>query len=92
MGQMCCTKYGEDGQSALILDKSKKPENKKTNKRNNRDIVNHTTDLASDNEFNFPIDAVKDRTRNNNLPREGSGNSCYLPNNPMNTQMGDEMD
>ena len=34
MGQMCCTKYGEDGQNALMDSKQKNPEKRPRGKKN----------------------------------------------------------
>jgi hypothetical protein len=98
MGQMCCTKYGEDGQSALILDKGKnKPENKHRS-RKNKDISNQTYsngDINND-EFTFPTDKMRmadgsSRNHKSDLSGDNSNNSLVgFPQNPMNTQMGDE--
>ena len=58
---MCCTKYGEDGQSALILDKGKNRPESKHRSRKNKDIANHTfnNDDNTTDEFTFPMDKMR---------------------------------
>ena len=88
MGHICCTKYGEDGQSALVLDKDKSSNQKKPQRRSKRDIQNFTNgqDENQIGEINLEQKGMS-RNHNKNLDREGSN---PLPLNPMNTQMNGE--
>jgi len=87
---MCCTKYGEDGQSDLILDKSKKPE--KSRRGKNKDIVNLTSESNKES-LVLPIETMgNSNSRNQNGIGQQSKESPSLPYNPHNTQMGDTED
>lgn len=84
---MCCTKYGEDGQSALILDKGKqsKPENRNKNKKG-KDIASHTFPMdQSNDEFSYPMESMRLNNESNNSRNQNNmGLSGGNSNNSMN--------
>ena len=53
---MCCTKYGEDGQSALILDKEKNRPTKAN--RKGKKMLNKTNTDEDQDQFAFPADQM----------------------------------
>ena len=65
MGQICCTKYGEDGQSALILDKEKQTPQKraKTNKKEKK-MMNRTSDIYDEDDKLEFDENFKGKSRN----------------------------
>ena len=92
---MCCTKYGEDGQSALILDKQKKKPEMKPGFRNKNEIINQTTmGERADNQFVLPSSSMNlggdGNSRNHqgvNLSMSGSALGA-----PQNTKMFEQQD
>ena len=64
MGQICCTKYGEDGQSALILDKEKQTPQRRKGKKQ-KGLMNQTSEQQ---EIMFD-----EKSRNYDTDRDGDG-------------------
>ena len=90
MGQMCCTKYGEDSQNAIRNSKQKKPEKGIVNQTGDGSDIGEA-DLSNLNKLGGEMQSRNHKGIADNSDARSMNSFQNNPNAPQNTVMNDNM-